>query len=108
MKRTVKDDITRRLELTEEYDRTFGLMDHAKESDLMSVMYQHPEEDPVTGSRTETLSMELITLRIPELLNEGLSTILANYPRWWLDKMIERVRKLRTKEAGDIPPLPKT
>lgn len=102
----VKDDVSRRLELTEEYDKTFGLFDHSHVEDMMSVLFQHPEEDPVTGSRSETLAFEIVTLRIPEMLNEGLTDILNNYPRWFLDKLIEKVRAIRKKELDSIPPLP--
>ena len=93
----VEDDITQMLELTEEYDHTFGLYDHRSEKDLLSVFYQHPEEDPVTHSRLEIMAMELITLRIPELTNESLTDLL-DYPRWFLDRLIKRVKPLREKE----------
>lgn len=105
-RRVVKDDISRQLELTEEYDRTFGLYNHEGGDDLMSVLFQHPEEDPVTGSRSEMLAFEIITLRIPEMLNEGLTDILNNYPRWFLDKLIEKVRNIRKTELENIPPVP--
>lgn len=102
---TIKDDITQQLEMMEEYDRTYGLYDHSASDDLMSVMFLHPEEDPVTGSRMEVFITELISLRLPELLQEGIVSILTNFPMWYLEKLMDQVRKIREGEKNVIKDL---
>ena len=90
----------------EEYDHTYKLYDHTKENDLMSVMYLHPEEDPVTGSSAMIKILEIISLRIPELTNESLSDLLT-YPKWLLDKIIDSARKTRKSEQSYVDKLTK-
>lgn len=101
MKSTITDDVTRQFELMEEYDRTFGIYDHLQSDDLWSIMYQHPEENVVTGSRLEALVMELITLKVPEVTNEPLSNLLE-YPRWILETIVAKVRNLRNREIATL------
>lgn len=96
-RKKIDDDITARLELLEEYDSTFGLYDHSKEVDMFSVMYQHPEEDPITGSSSLNKVIEILSLKVPELTNDSLTNIL-NYPKWLLDSIIEIARTHRQKD----------
>lgn len=104
--KTITDDISKQLSLMEEYDKTFKLFDHSMEKDLISVMYMHPEEDPVSHSRSVVLINELMGLRIPELTGDPLSMLLT-YPKWLLDHLIEigSKNKEREKELVDKNPI---
>ena len=96
--RTIPDDISKSLSLLEEYDKTFDLYDHSQDEDLLSIMYMHPEEDPITGSRSIALMNEILGLRLPELTGESLSDLM-NYPRHILDHLISKATKYREREA---------
>lgn len=105
--KTIKDDISKELSLLEEYDKTFDLFDHSQEDDLISIVYMHPDEDPLTGSKGIAMINEIIGLRVPELTGESLGDLMA-YPRHVLEHLMKVASKHRTKEAElfKTPPPP--
>lgn len=97
---TGKDDFTNQLLLMEQYDQYFEIWDHENgdPSDQLAVIGMHPAEDPVTGSKMETLARELISSRLCEATNTPLLQLM-NYPRWFLDSLLKDSRIARVKEA---------
>lgn len=103
--KTIPDDINKGLSLLEEYDKTFDLYDHSLDDDLMSIIYMHPEEDPLTGSRSIALINEILGLRLPELTGESLNDLMS-YPRHILDHLISKATTYRERESKTFPSPP--
>lgn len=96
--KTIHDPITQKLALLEEYDKTFGLYNHDEEEDISSVLWLHPEEDPVSYSRGSIMMVEIMGCGLPELTNEPLSALME-YPRHILEPLMERAKKAKEKQA---------
>lgn len=101
--KTIKDPITQRLALLEEYDKTFGLYNHDEEEDISSVLWLHPEEDPVSYGRAAIMMVEIMGCGLPELTNEPLSTLM-DYPRHILEPLMERAKKAKEEQAKLLNP----
>lgn len=102
LKWTGKDDWTAQLAMMETYDQFYGIFDHESHllDDPLSVIGMHPAENAINGSRLELMSLELVACRLPELTNTPLLELL-NYPRWFLDKLLEDGRKVRKAEEEE-------
>lgn len=96
------DDWTAQLSMMEEYDKYYDIFDHDlhADHDPLSIIGMHPAENPITGSRLETLALEVVAYRIPELTNSSLLEVL-NFPRWLLDRYVADGRKARIRDEKE-------
>ena len=97
-----KDDWTAQLSMMETYDQYYGIFDHDTHmlDDPLSIIGMHPAENAITGSRLELMTLELVACRLPELTNTSLMDLLQ-FPRWFLDKLLEDGRKVRKAEEEE-------
>lgn len=100
----VEGNFDKTLSLLEAYDEEFELFDHSSSSTLASTLYQHPEEDPVTGNRQRAIEWELLMLKAPEFFGCSVEELLAKHPMFHIEHLTERLRKVRSKELNVTPP----
>ena len=89
-----KSDLATQVLLSKAYDQTYGLYDHEESDDPMGAFLKHPGEDIVTGGHLYQLCREIISSKLPELIQMPLVDIL--YLPSWLGRSLIDLSKDHT------------